>query len=158
MLYHKMRCFFSYYFMNIKLNYCLFTILFLITTTFTFGCRDEGSMNSSNNEQNENNNNYLLIANAGNDLNIITGSEVQLDGSQSKSLTGSLIQYKWEITDKPAASTTELNSEFTNSPSFFANKDGIYVIKLTVYSDEKTSAPDFINISASASPIRCQLK
>ncbi|MFC1855469.1 PKD domain-containing protein [Thermodesulfobacteriota bacterium] len=95
--------------------------------------------------------NNAPIANAGADQVIsLVGSEVQLDGYQaglgSYDPDDDLITYAWEFVSAPASSTTTLVNASTATPTFTADVNGDYLIRLTV-SDGLDSAEDEVLIS-----------
>jgi len=70
----------------------------------------------------------LAVPNAGSDQNITTGSTVTLDGSNSIKADSFL----WEIVLKPDGSSSTLTNQTDINPSFEADKNGTYTIKLTI--------------------------
>lgn len=70
----------------------------------------------------------LAVPNAGSDQNITTGSTVTLDGSNSIKADSFL----WEIVLKPDGSSSTLINQTDINPSFEADKNGTYTIKLTI--------------------------
>ncbi len=89
------------------------------------------------------------VADAGADQNVATGSIVQMDGSGSNDPDGDLITYSWSFVSLPAGSRATLNDPGIVNPSFTADADGIYVLRLTVSDGLYTSSPDFITVTAS---------
>ncbi len=86
------------------------------------------------------------IANAGNDRSVKVGEEVALDGSNSKSIEGKTLTYKWELKTKPEGSTASLNGADQVGPKFTPDKVGVYVASLVV-NDGKDSDPDEVTIN-----------
>ncbi|MDX2369606.1 MAG: Ig-like domain-containing protein [Colwellia sp.] len=76
--------------------------------------------------------NTTPIANAGEDINIVTTDEITLDGRLSIDGDNDFLTYKWVFASKPSDSIATLFNELTDTPSFVADKDGEYVVSLTV--------------------------
>lgn len=75
------------------------------------------------------------VANAGKDANVMTGQPVTLDGSNSYDPEGAMIAYEWSFTEIPQGSSIADTSLFDPAgpkPTFTPDKDGSYVILLTV--------------------------
>ena len=91
------------------------------------GCGGGGSGDSSNNN--------ITAANAGPSQNVLVGSLVTLDGSQSTAADGNLITYQWSMVSKPVGSAaTIINPTVVNS-TFTPDLPGQYIIKLIVTED-----------------------
>jgi RHS repeat-associated protein len=88
------------------------------------------------------------VANAGADQNVVTGSQVTLDGSLSADPDGDLLSYQWTMTERPAGSTAVLSSSDAVRPTFTADVDGTYRISLTVNDGMLTSPADEVVITA----------
>ncbi|MCL1127552.1 PKD domain-containing protein [Shewanella surugensis] len=88
----------------------------------------------------------LPIANAGHDQNVVTGSNVQLDASDSQTSNSNILTYQWVIQEKPTTSKAQLNQSTQVNASFIADVDGQYIVVLTVNSGSKDSLNDSINI------------
>jgi hypothetical protein len=77
-------------------------------------------------------NNSVLIASAGDNINVQVGKSVALDGSDSKDLAGNPFDYSWKFISKPASSSNVLENSATETPSFTPDIQGKYKIELTV--------------------------
>ncbi len=90
------------------------------------------------------------VADAGKDLNVKTGQPVTLDGSNSYDPEGKMISYEWSFTQIPQGSSVtdaSLSDAASAKPKFTPDKDGSYVILLTV-SDGMLSGEDDVLITA----------
>lgn len=106
-----------------------------------------------------------VIANAGEDQEVTTGSLVTLDASDSNGSDAML--YKWMMQSKPSDSEAVLSDIIAMNPTFVADKDGNYTVLLKVYSSNSTrddleenitqslefSFIDSVNIIATSKPI-----
>jgi hypothetical protein len=92
--------------------------------------------------------NSAPVANAGLDQNVVTGSVVTLDGSGSSDANGDALTYNWSFTSMPARSIAVLSSATVVKPTFSADKDGVYVLRLVVNDGKVDSTPDTVTITA----------
>ena len=92
--------------------------------------------------------NQAPVAQAGQDQTVTTGSVVQLDGSASSDPDGDPLTYAWSITSKPAGSTAALSDPVAGNPSFTADMEGTYVLRLIVNDGDLDSVPDTIAVTA----------
>jgi hypothetical protein len=84
-----------------------------------------------------------LTADAGPDrADVFVGSVVTLDGSGSTGETS----YAWAFTSRPTGSQSVLAAPSTATPSFTPDRNGTYVIRLTV-GDGTTTATDTVSIT-----------
>ena len=88
-------------------------------------------------------------ANAGPDQNVKTGSKVTLNGSGSSDPNGDPLTYAWSFTQKPALSAATLSSAVVTQPTFTADVDGTYIVRLVVNDGSANSLPDTVSITAS---------
>ncbi|MBU0673779.1 MAG: DUF1566 domain-containing protein [Proteobacteria bacterium] len=95
----------------------------------------------------------LPQAKAGADQWVLTGSDVNLDGSASSSPEGSILQYSWAILSMPEGSLAALTSTDTVSSSFNADVDGTYIVQLTVSDGVGSGIPDTLAIVVSSLPV-----
>ena len=93
--------------------------------------------------------NLAPVANAGSDQNVVTGSPVVLNASQSNDVDGDSLTYDWILADLPGTSGVLFVStpllEFTFTPDV----DGNYTFNLTVNDGNLDSEIDTIVIVAS---------
>ncbi len=90
-------------------------------------------------------------ADAGSDQNINKGTKVTLDGSDSSDANNDRLTYSWNLASKPNGSSASLTSTTSATPSFSADKDGIYDIELTVNDGSLDSSVDKVRITATTS-------
>jgi RHS repeat-associated protein len=95
--------------------------------------------------------NVAPTANGGPDQSVVIGSTVFLDGTGSFDPDGDPLTYLWQILSLPAGSTASLDNPASPTPSFMADKDGQYIIQLTVNDGELDSLPDDV-VVISATP------
>ena len=95
--------------------------------------------------------NVAPTAIAGPDQSVVTGSQVFLDGRGSFDPDGDPLTYRWQLISLPAGSTAFLDNPSSPTPTFVADKDGQYVIVLTVNDGELDSLPDDV-VVVSATP------
>ena len=88
-------------------------------------------------------------ANAGPAQNVVTGSLVTLDGSQSTGGAGSLITYQWSMVSKPVGSVATINNPTTVNPTFTADLPGQYSLNLTVTDIRSNTSAATVTITAS---------
>jgi hypothetical protein len=93
--------------------------------------------------------NTTPIANAGPDLNTLTGTEVSLDGSASADTDGDTLSFNWVLFSLPDGSTASLNNTSASTPSFTPDVDGQYVLALVVNDGKVDSEPDTVIVTAS---------
>lgn len=93
--------------------------------------------------------NAAPVANGGPDQNIMAGATVSLDGAGSTDANADPLAFSWSMTSKPAGSQAALSGTTSASPSFTADKDGIYIVSLTVNDGTvDSSLPDTVQITA----------
>ena len=98
------------------------------------------------------------IANAGADQSGTTGATIQLNGTGSSDPDGDALTFSWSLTATPAGSTAALTAPTAPSPSFVADRAGIYVAQLVVSDSQLASVPDTVSITVSdpgASVLAC---
>jgi hypothetical protein len=87
------------------------------------------------------------VAHAGPDQTVAAGATVTLNGSGSTDADGNPLTYSWTLTQRPAGSTAALTGANSVSPTFVADKAGIYVARLVVNDGQANSAPDTVQIT-----------
>lgn len=93
-------------------------------------------------------------ADAGSDQNVKKGSTVTLDGSGSIDPNGDKVNYRWSLENRPGGSNASLSDATGIYPSFIADKDGGYDVKLIVDDTHLDSKPDSVLITASSTNVR----
>ena len=91
--------------------------------------------------------NFVPVADAGTDQNVRTGSLVRLDGYGSTDADGDVLTFAWAIQSTPPGSSAVLSSTAAANPTFVADRDGAYVVRLVV-SDGRASASDTVSVTA----------
>ncbi len=97
--------------------------------------------------------NQVPVANAGSDLNVATGSSVELDGSASFDGDGEMITYQWTLVAAPGTSTrtsADIIGATTPNPSFLPDVDGSYTLQLVVSDGVAPSEPDEVVLVATS--------
>lgn len=84
---------------------------------------------------------------SGPDQNVITGTQVFLDGSSSYDLAGGDLTYNWRILIFPVGSLAFLNSTGSVSPSFVPDIAGTYVIRLVVANSTTESRRNYDHVN-----------
>lgn len=89
-------------------------------------------------------------ASTGEDIATYDCTDVQLDGSASVDPDDDALQYFWEVQNKPVDSTAT-NANFSDrtaeSPTFYGDVAGTYVLSLTVSDGNNWSTPDLITLT-----------
>ena len=98
------------------------------------------------------------VANAGPDQPVVktisVDLHVALDGSGSSDADHDLLTYSWTTQSKPDTSAMVLKDTDTSHPTFAADVDGVYVIKLIVNDGSEDSAADTVTVSlANVAPV-----
>jgi hypothetical protein len=83
-----------------------------------------------------------LDARAGDDQNVLIGSEVILDASASRDENGTPFDYKWVLKYKPAGSTAAIGNATSPQSMFTPDKVGIYTVVLTIKQGEYTDSDE----------------
>ena len=91
--------------------------------------------------------NCVPVADAGSDQNVVTGVQVDLDGSGSYDTDGAIATYQWVIESQP--STATLSDPAAVNPSFTPDANGDYVVTLVVNDSIDDSEADTVTITAS---------
>jgi hypothetical protein len=104
------------------------------------GCGGGSSNSAQHNE--------ITEANAGPVQNVVAGSLVTLNGSQSTGADGSLITYKWSMTTKPVGSVATIINPTTVNPTFVPDLPGRYTIKLVITDTKAVTSEATVTITA----------
>jgi len=94
--------------------------------------------------------NTTPVADAGNNQDVSSGTQVTLNGSGSHDADGDPLTYKWIIAEKPSESTAVLSGETNISPTFTTDKDGHYRVELVVNDGKVNSLSDSVFITVNA--------
>jgi len=129
---------------DIRTRIISFLLTAIIVLFITSNCTTEEDVSISDDD------NTAPLVSAGIDLNVITGSPVILDGSDSFDPDGDLIAYQWEFQSKPTDSSATLVNPTTVNPYFTPDVDGTYVISLTVNDGMLDSPVETVTITAGA--------
>ena len=93
---------------------------------------------------------HIPVADAGNNQNVLTASNVTLNGSNSSDADGDTLTYSWSFISRPTDSLVTLSDATLVNPTFEADKEGIYVVQLIVNDGTVNSAADTVTITATA--------
>jgi hypothetical protein len=88
------------------------------------------------------------LASAGSNQTVHWGAIVQLDGSGSSDADGDALGFTWAILSRPDGSTAQLSDVNALSPSFTADRPGVYVVQLVVNDGILTSDPANMTVTA----------
>ncbi|TQV82812.1 PKD domain-containing protein [Aliikangiella coralliicola] len=91
--------------------------------------------------------NLRPVANAGEDQNASTGTQVTLDGSASNDPEGDPLTYRWTILQLPSGSSATLDNDESVSPTLMTDVKGNYEIQLIVNDGTSDSLPDSVTVS-----------
>lgn len=145
----------------------LLLVMVITISYFIVGCNDDptGTVNDNTPSENtngdnspggnggdnppDNGDNRAPTAYAGDDQTVTIDDTVTLDGSMSNDRDGDELSYNWQFTSRPDGSDAALSNKAVVSPSFKADKEGQYIVELTV-NDGKAAATDSVIITASA--------
>lgn len=87
------------------------------------------------------------IAEAGEDQSVlVVGSDVKLNGKQSRDPDDDPISYEWAMNSKPTGSKAALSNSLSEAPSFVADVHGTYIIQLVVRDQWVASDPDTVTV------------
>ena len=92
--------------------------------------------------------NAAPMANAGPDQAVATGALVTLDGSGSSDAEGDALTCLWSFVSRPAGSAATLSSAAAVAPTFTADVEGAFVLRLVVNDGTVDGAPDEVTITA----------
>lgn len=89
------------------------------------------------------------IADAGDDQTALVADQVSLDGSSSYDPNGDSLFFEWTLIELPAGSSSFLINENRATPSFYADREGLYKVELIVDDGLETDV-DEVLISVAA--------
>jgi len=88
------------------------------------------------------------LANAGSDIETVTGSIIALDGTKSTDPEEDQLMYDWEIVSKPSGSSMTFANSSLSKPIIQPDISGEYLIQLTVSDGINTSIIDEVIVTA----------
>jgi hypothetical protein len=91
------------------------------------------------------------VAEAGDDLSVEDCTWLTLDGTASTDANDDVLQYFWDFEEVPEGSAVteeSLTDRYSATPSFYADRGGIYELALSVYDGEWWSLPDLMVVEA----------
>jgi len=125
--------------------------VFVVMVLGLAGCGGDGSSSTSASAGSNGIEFETTKANAGPNQNIVVGSVVTFDGSQSTGANGSLITYQWSMASKPVGSNAILVKPTTVNPTITPDISGSYSFKLIVTDAKYITSEDIIIVTASVS-------
>lgn len=87
------------------------------------------------------------VANAGADQTAHVGERITLDGSGSHDPDAQPLSYSWSLLSFPSGSRVSLSAPTAVQPTFVADRDGEYVMRLLVSDGIDASAPDTVTVT-----------
>ncbi|WP_299596080.1 PKD domain-containing protein [uncultured Microbulbifer sp.] len=94
------------------------------------------------------------VADAGENLDVVVGTRVTLDGSSSSDADGHNLSYLWSFKSLPEESAAEFNDSTYASPTFTADLVGSYEIQLVVSDGFTESQPDTVVVVSTSDNVR----
>lgn len=88
------------------------------------------------------------LANAGSDMEVVTGSVVSLNGTKSADPEEEPLTFNWAVVSKPAGSILSIPGSTSSKPVIQPDVAGEYLIQLTVSDGANISAVDEVKITA----------
>jgi len=88
------------------------------------------------------------LANAGNDVNVVTGSQVVLNGTNSSDPEEDPLTFSWSIVSKPEESKVVLSNNTISKPAIQPDVAGQYIFQLTVSDGTNTSVAAEVKVTA----------
>lgn len=88
------------------------------------------------------------LANAGSDIEVVTGSIIVLDGTKSSDPEEDQLTYDWSIVSKPVGSLMIFSNSSMSKPIIQPDVAGEYLIQLTVSDGISTSTIDEVLVTA----------
>ncbi len=89
-------------------------------------------------------------ANAGEDIEAMDCSNISLDGTGSVDPDGDELEYYWDLQSKPAesaATVDDFSARDVETPTFWADVAGEYVLSVAVFDGESWSSPDLVTLT-----------
>ena len=96
------------------------------------------------------------MADAGPNQEVISGSQVTLNGTGSSDADGDSLSHEWSFVSKPTGSAATLAGSNSISPQFTADLEGTFVVQLVVNDGSESSAPDQVTVTATDPYIRLE--
>ena len=87
------------------------------------------------------------MAEAGPAQTVVPGATVQLDGGDSFDADNDALGFRWSLTRVPSNSSAALDDPASLTPSFVADKAGLYLVQLIVDDGLRASAPGGLAVS-----------
>lgn len=137
-------------------RWCVFALLVLALA----GCGGGGGGGGSDDDDDGNDGadpgapNATLNADAGDDRDVVTGTTVTLDGSDSTVSDDAGLKFAWRLVSIPDSSDAEIADGDTATPRFSADADGDYVAELTVDDGRGNEATDRVTVTATSGNTR----
>lgn len=88
------------------------------------------------------------VSDAGNNQQVLVGSTVELDGSDSYDRDGAIVEFKWQLTLVPVGSNASIDNADDEYATFIADVAGVYVAELVVFDGELYSGRDVVVVNA----------
>ena len=97
--------------------------------------------------------NSIPVANAGENLDIVAGTTVMLNGADSNDADGDNLTYSWSLSNMPFGSSANITEATTNMPTLVTDLPGIYIAQLIVFDGIAYSDPVTVTITAAATNV-----
>lgn len=130
--------------MNKFNTYLVFLVMFAVGI---YGCGGSGGDDAA--PQTVSGVNSIPTADAGDNITVVVGVPVILDGSGSSDPDGDPLSYQWSLQLRPGNSNSSLSTTTEVNPSFIPDVAGDYVINLIVNDGTANSIADTVIVSAS---------
>lgn len=92
--------------------------------------------------------NVAPVADAGVPQNVLVGSTVTMNASNSRDSNGDVLSYSWSFTSRPNGSITSLTNPTAVNTTFVPDIVGTYTLSLVVNDGTTASIPSIVNIVA----------
>jgi hypothetical protein len=137
---------------KMKIIHRMITPILIISASFLYGCGGD-TADSSVSDANMGNTNSAPTAEAGDNQNVETGNQVNLNGSESSDPDGDALTYLWQLTSIPDGSTASLSSNTVQQPSFTTDLDGTYILSLVVNDGIEDSNSDTVLVTVTGNDV-----